>query len=157
MPLIGARTVASFELLHRQVVGGAAILQQRLLAAGVVHRGLVGGFGDFQPRLGGLQVDRGNQAARRQRFARSAAARASSRFAIAFLTDPISSSGGAVSPAIERPVHPELRPRLPQRALGARDGQRQLPRFDPDQRVTGADLAADFHQHAADDARRPRR
>ena len=67
-PEIGARTTASFELLGGEIVGGAAILQQRLLAARGVDRGLIGGFGHLQTRLRGLQIDRRHHAASGERL-----------------------------------------------------------------------------------------
>ena len=66
---------------------------------------------------------------------------------MALRTDPISSSGGGVSPASIGAVHAELGARLPQRALGARERQRQLLRVQPDERVARAHFAADLDEH----------
>ena len=85
-------------------------------------------------------------------FARSNAARASSRFAVAVLTDGDVGVGRRRVVAVDRPAHAELRARLEQRRLGPLEGQRQLARLDLDQRRADADLPADLHQHAADDA-----
>ena len=45
------------EFFHGEVVGGATVLQQGLLTAGLVYRGLERGLGHAQPRFGGLQID----------------------------------------------------------------------------------------------------
>jgi hypothetical protein len=50
-------------------------------------------------------------------------------------------------------VHAELRPRLSQRALRARQRERMLLRREADERVADLHLTADFDEHFLDDAR----
>ena len=82
--------------------------------------------------------------------ARSNAARASSRFAIAWRTDAICSSGGGCLSCDA--VDAELRLDLAQRALGALERELQLARLEADEHVAGLHLGAELHRHLADDA-----
>ena len=138
------------QLLLRQLVRGAAILQAGLQAADVVERRLIVRLGDLEARFRGVAVDlRQQAAAARAARARSNALRASSRFAIAWRTDAICSSAGG-SPVLPA-VDPELRFDLPQRALGAVERELQLARLEPDEHVAGPDLGAELHADVAHD------
>ena len=54
------------QLLGRKIVGGAAVLEQRLLPAHVVHGGLIRRLGHLQARVGRLHLGRREQAALRR-------------------------------------------------------------------------------------------
>ena len=140
------------ELLHRQVVRGAAVLEERLLAADGVHRRLIGGFSDFGARFGRLQVHRGQDAAAGERVCTLGARTGvvAARHRILHRGDLLVRRRRVVG--VERPVHAELRAGLPQRAFRPRERQRQLLRFELDQRVAGPHLAADLDEHLPDNA-----
>ena len=145
------------ELLDRQVVGGAAVLQQRLLPARGVDGRLVRRFGHLQPGVGRLQIDRRHQAARGERLRpfgiRPRVIAVGQR--VLHRADLI--VVGRRVAAVESIGHAELGAGLPQRALGARQRQRQFPRLELDERIADADLAADFHQRPSGPRPRPRR
>ena len=142
------------ELLRGEVVGGAAILQERLLSANVVDRGLVRRLGHLQPRVRRLQVDRREDAARGERLCAIAAGARVFPVGHGVSDRPDLVVGGRRVGGVDRPVHAELRARLPERALGAGERERELLRSEPDQRITGADFAANLDQHLPDDPRR---
>jgi hypothetical protein len=149
-PEMGARTTASASFFARERTrrGGPS---RRLLAADVVDRGLVGGLGHFQARLGRLQIDRRQDAARGQGL-RALAARGGVFLVgqrILHRSDLV--VGRRRVGGVDGAVHAVLGAGLPQGAFRARQRQRILLRAEPDQRVADADLAADLDEHRPDD------
>ena len=150
-PATGALIDGVGQLLLRQLVGGAAILQAGLQAADGVERRLIVRLRDLQPRLGGVAIGLRQQAPRRSAAARARSAlRASSRLAVAWRTEAIwSSAGGCLSWPRSMPSCASTC----RSALSARSrASCQLARLEPDEDVAGAHLGAELHAHVADDA-----
>ncbi len=142
------------ELLDRQVVRRAAVLQQRLLAAHGVGGRLVGRLGHLQPGLGRLLVGRRHDAPAGQRLD-AVGGRLGVQVGgvgVADRRDLI--VGRRVVAIFERPVHPELGPRLLERAFGAGQRELQFPGLEFHQRGANLDVLANLHQHGAHDAGR---
>ena len=129
------------DLLLRQLVRRAPILQAGLQAVDGVERGLIVGLGDL--RAASRRVSRSAWVSRPRPLnccACSNALRASSRFAVAWRIDAIwSSAGGCLSCSV---IDAELRLDLAQSAFGAVERQLQLARVEPRDDVAGSDLGA---------------
>ena len=89
-------------------------------------------------------------------FARSYAAFASSRFAVAVRTVAVSSSAGTGCLVSTGPRMPSCDRVCSSEASRPFEGEGQFPRLELDERRADVHLAADFDQDLADDARRLR-
>ena len=138
------------QFLLRQLERGAAILEARFEAADAVDRRLVVRLRDLQARFRGVVVDLRHQAAPVQligaleRVARIVAVR-----------DRLPDRGDLIVGGrllVLAAIDAELRFDLPQRALGAVDGELQLTRVEADEAVARPHLGAELHRHVEDAA-----
>ena len=154
-PATGALIDRVGQLLLRQLVGGAAILQAGFEAADGVERRLIVRLRDLEARFGGVAIDLRQQAAPAQ-LLRALEARCGRRRDWRLPGAPTaicSSAGGCLSCAA---IDAELRFDLPQRALGAVQRELQLARLEPDEDVSGAHFGAELHAARRGRCRPPR-
>ena len=149
-PLTGALIDGVIQFLLGELIGRAPILQARLEAAHVVDRGLVVRLRDLQTGFGCVAVGLGQETAAVQLL------RAFERGSrVVAVRHRLADRGDLIVGRrllVLRPVDAQLCLDLAQRALGALEGQRQLPRLEPHQHVADADLAPELDPHLADDA-----
>ena len=138
------------DLLLRQLVGGAPILQAGLQAVDGVERGLIVRLGDLQARLRAVAVGLRQQAAPAQllRPLERAARVVTVRGRLAHRRNLVVGRRLLFLQVID----PELRFDLAEGALGAVERQLELARLQPGDHVAGPDLGAELHADVAHDA-----